>query len=239
MAIPVKVSQPLISYSLPVSKKKIHYRPFTVKEEKILLIASENDNVNQLMTAFKQVINNCLQEDYEVGKLPLFDLEVLFLLIRAAAVNNQVSFQIRDQEDGNVYDINFDINSILEDYISQIVIPDKRIQLTDEVGVIMHDLSFDLFLKSLEPSDNETEVIMRTLARMIESIYDADNVYKTEDFSEDEVLEFIEGMPAVAMAKMNEYFDKLPRLRLITYYETPNGKKPFILEGLNDFFQYV
>ena len=241
MPIPIKIEQPLVSKTLPVSKKTVHYRPFTVKEEKILLIATESDDPRALTTAFEQVVKNCITEDIDVGNMPLYDLEVLFLLLRAAAVNNIINFKVRDKEDNEVYEIEIDILKAVAESESNLSMPEKKIALTDNVGVVMKDMTLNLFAKSSgEQKDmSETQFIIHTLANMIDSIYDADNLFKTEDFTIEEVLEFIDGIPATAMENLNKYIDSLPRLVIESKYSTPAGERTFSMSGLSDFFQYV
>lgn len=224
------------SKTLPVSKQNISYQPFTVGEEKILLIAAESNEQSEIMDAFKQVLSNCIVEDIKVGKLPLFDLEFLFILIRSVAVNEIATFQYQGSS------VEMDIRAALDEAAANVVVPEKRIQLTEDIGVIMKDMTLDLFIESAREDKglNETQIIMRTLARMIDSIYDADNVYNTEDYTIDEVLDFIDSMPTDVLQKLQSYIESLPKLRLTTEYVDRTGEKQtLVLEGLTDFFQYV
>lgn len=237
--IPIKVTEPVIPVTLPVSGKDVTYRAFKVKEEKILLMAAESEDQKSLMQAFKQVIENCISNPtINVGGLPIYDLELLFVLIRVAAVNNVATFQIRDRDDGQTYTINIDLQELLSK--REIKLPEKKIQLTDEVGVIMGDMTFDIFTKTMGTGQTDTEVSIMTLARLIDKIYDSEQAIDTVDFTDEEVLDFLEELPSSAMSKLNEYVGGIPRLVLDTSYTTALGEvKPFRLEGLNDFFQFV
>lgn len=235
-----RVQDPLKPFTLPLSNQKISYRAFKVREEKILLMAAESGEEKDLITAFKQVINNCIVEDIDPGKIPLFDLECLFVLLRTASVNEVAKFVIKEAS-GGTSEVTFDIKQALDNVIGELIIPDKKIQLTPEIGVIMGNLTLDVFIDSLyQELLTETEVVMNTLASLIDKIYDNDNVYSVADYEKSEILDFIDDMPTEALEKLKDYIQQIPRLMLEVPYMDSKGQPQVLkLEGLSDFFQYV
>ena len=111
MSLP-KIEHPIFKIKIPSSKREVRFRPFLVKEEKILLIAKTSEQENDILLAIKQVVNNCALDDLNIDKLALFDVEYLFLRIRAQSVNNIVSVTYRDNEDPMDYDFDIDLNNV-------------------------------------------------------------------------------------------------------------------------------
>lgn len=241
-----RIKVPTFPYTLPVTKKDIHYRSFTVKEEKILLLASESQDEADMINAFKQVIQNCVIEELDVGKLPIFDLEVLFILLRIASVSPVAEFSVKDNEDEQIYTIKVDLKKMLDEVTASTTFPDRRIQLTADgaeqtLGVIMKDINLDVFSnQALFGGDIGSEQAFDMIANMIAKVYDEENVYDTNDVDKQEVIEFLEGFTGDSIQKLYEYMDKIPRVRTTATYTTKAGEtKEMKLEGIADFFQFA
>jgi hypothetical protein len=241
MALP-KLSAPTLTFTLPLSKLKISYRRFLVKEEKVLLIAAESGLQSDLIQAFRQVINNCIITEVDVDKVPMFDLEIMFLLLRINSVSNLTEFRIPDPFDGELYTVEVDIQQIVDKIISELVIPEKQFQLTDEIGVIMKDVTLESFDNGQMPSsgDISSDEAFRLLGQMIEKVFDKDAVYPTKDFTDREVLDFVESFNQEALQKVQNYVAALPKLSYTVEYKKKDGTPGELkLEGLSDFFQYA
>lgn len=239
MALP-KIQAPIFTYKLPVLNKKIKYRPFTVKEEKILLMASESGDPTDVYTAFQQVVNNCvLDEDVDALKLHIFDMEVLFLLLRIASVGAETTFGIIDKESGKAAQVELNLQDVVDDSVKNAVIPSKQIQITEEVGLVMKDITLDLFmgLGAGATDDISAQDAFAIIKRLIEKVYDKDNVYELEDFSDEEVNDFLDSFQSTDMEKVYEYLHAIPRVRQSVKYKVGKEEREVTLEGVADFFQ--
>jgi hypothetical protein len=129
-----KIDQPIFDMTIPSIGKTITFRPFLVKEEKILLIAQQSGNDTDVIRAIKQILNNCVLEDIDLDSLAIFDIEYMFLKLRSKSVNNIVKLSYRDVEDGEVYDFELDLDTI------EVTIPENigsKIEINDTVGMTM------------------------------------------------------------------------------------------------------
>lgn len=235
MGLP-KIQAPLFALTIPSTKQEITYRPFLVKEEKILLIASESKDSKDIMRAIKQIINNCVQEDIDVNKLALFDLEYIFIKIRANSVDNLVEFTVTDKDDGKDYELALDLNEI------EVKFPRKEVsntvELSKDIGVQLRYPTPDLAEKISEDT-SPAEITLLTIKNCIETVYDKDNVYPWNENSDAEQDEFIESMPMDAFEKINEFFTYMPKLKHTLKYTNSEGKeKKIVLEGIKDFFSW-
>ena len=233
MSIP-KITQPLFNETIPSSGKKILFRPYLVKEEKILLMAQQSDNEIDIIRAMRQVLNNCVQdEDFGRAKLTTFDLEYLFLKLRAKSVNNIVELSYRDNEDEKVYSFKIDLDEI------QVQFPENvqpKIKINDEVGMVMRYPSSDI-TENLTEFQNEVDLIMFFIRNCIESIYDKDNIYLVDEASEEEVSEFINSLDIATFDKVREFFETMPKLYHKLEYTNKNGTEQVIeLKSIKDFF---
>jgi len=231
MGLP-KIDLPLFELEVPSTGKKVKYRPFTVKEEKILLIAQESKDPKQIFLAIKQILTNCLQST-DVEKLAIFDLEYILLNIRAKSVNNEISFSIKDPDTEEKVDLTINIDNI------QIVkFPDhnKIIKVNDDIMIEMRYPSIS-YLESLKDGQSESDSLNSIMKECINSISDGDQSYKLADFSEAEVEDFIESLSSVIVAQIKKFFDTIPVMKYETTYTDKTGKtKTFVAQGVETFF---
>lgn len=230
-----KIDQPLFDMTVPSTGKKITFRPFLVKEEKILLIAQQSGNDTEIIRAMKQILSNCIQEDLDIDSLAIFDLEYMFLKLRSKSVNNVVKLSYRDNEDDKVYDFEIDLDTI------EIEMPDKinsKIEITDKVGLTMKYPTASITDRMRE-FDNEVDLMTFFIVNCIDTIYDEDNLYVTDDFSEEEIAEFLDGLDVKTFEKIREFFESIPRLQhKIEYKNSFENNRTIELTSLKDFFMW-
>jgi hypothetical protein len=239
-----KIDVPIYDLVLPLSKKKIKYRPFLVKEEKILMMAMESEDEDSVMNAIKQIANNCCLEDIIVEDIPMVDLEYYFLHLRARSVgevaelqykcNNKVKDDAGEEKTCN-HLVKFDVN-IFEIEPKKNPEHTNKIELSDELGMVMRYPS----LKSIgDISDSaESEKITSILIACIEYIYDKDNIYYRKDIDDSELIEFVDSMTREQFLKVQTFFDTMPKLTKDLEFKC--GKCGYTekieVEGIQNFF---
>lgn len=236
MALP-KISQPIFDVVVPSSKKKIEFRPFLVKEEKILLIAQQGGNDGEIIRAIKQILNNCIITDaFSVDDLTTFDLEFLFLKLRARSVNNVVKLSYRDTEDEEVYDFELDLDKIEITYPEETI--NTNIEINTDVGMTMKYPSASITDK-MGTFENEIDLMTFFIVNCIDTIYDADEVYIANEFSEKEITEFLDGLDISTFDKIRKFFESMPKLYHKFEYTNKLGNERTIeLTNLRDFFMW-
>lgn len=228
-----KIDLPLFETKLPSTDETVKYRPFTVKEEKILLIAQESKDPNQMVLAMRQIATNCCP-GLDVDSIAMFDLEYIMLQVRAKSVNNKIEFIISDPETGGPIEIELEVDDI------HLVIPEghtKEISVNDDMYLMMRYPRLDevsLFLKVVE---HPTESLFDVIASCIESVVAGDEVQSLKDFSKEEISDFIESFPGATVDALQQFFDTMPKLRFQTDYINSAGEsKEIVLEGTDTFF---
>ena len=232
MTLP-KIVTPTYELEIPSSKEKITYRPFLVKEEKILLLAQEAEKDSEMLLALKQIINNCTYEKVEVEKLPMFDLEYIFLQIRAKSVGEVVDLKLLCEDDGETYaDVQVNLDEVDVEFTEG---HSNSIQLTDEVGIIMSYPQINMMDLS---SDSGTENVFGIIKNSINQITEGETVYERADFTEKDINEFLDSLTTGNFELIQEFFETMPRLRHEVKFKNPKTKKQnkITLEGLNSFF---
>jgi hypothetical protein len=233
MALP-KIGYPTFELILPSTKETVKYRPFLVKEEKILLTSQASGEANDIINAVKQVINNCILTDkINVDTLTTFDLEYLFIKIRSKSVNNVINLVYRDVEDDQKYsvEINLDEVEIKEDptHVS-------KFDIGNGYGLVMKYPRADL-TNSLKFVEGEMDAFFEVLKNSIESVYDAESVYRLADSTPEEVDEFIQSLDTKAFKKIQDFFSTMPKLYYEVKYTNSLGNEKLIpLTSLTDFF---
>jgi hypothetical protein len=230
-----KIDQPLFDVVIPSTQQKVIFRPFLVKEEKILLIAQQSKNDTEIIRAIKQILMNCIQDPVDIDSLAVFDLEYLFLKLRSKSVNNIVKLSYRDTEDDIIYD--FEVN--LDDL--EIEMPEKinsKIEINENVGMIMKYPTADITDKMGE-FENEVELMTFFIINCIDTIYDEENVYNISDYSQSEITEFLDNLDVSTFDKIRNFFENIPKLYHKIEYENSLGSKREIeLTNLKDFFMW-
>ena len=228
--------RPEYSTSIPSTGKKIKYNPFTVKEEKVLVLASESGDNDEITNAVINVLRSCVVSpaDLRIEDLALFDIEYLFLKARSKSVGENINVIVTDPEDetfSTEHTINIDrIGIDRNPEHSNVIFMDDELQ----VKMRYPDISF--FTDGIEM--NSLTSSMNTIARCIDSIITGDEVYERVDMSEEEIVEWIEGLTTQQYQRLTNFFVTMPRLKHSFTVKNTNTGKDFtmVLEGLADFF---
>lgn len=234
MSLP-KIAAPTFELTQPSTGEKLQYRPFLVKEEKILLTARESNDRNDLFRGIKQVINNCItNEGFDVNKIPVFDMEYIFIQLRAKSIDNVVKFQVTDSDDGDVYKLELDLHDV------EVQFPEKKhdgiIKINENIGVKMVFPSAEIsdHIKNLT---SITDITNEMIIRCIEYIFDEDDTFPWAKESRKEQEEFINNLPVDAYNQMQEFFDSSPYIEHTVTYQNRNGdEKKVVFRSLDDFF---
>ena len=215
MALP-KLDVPTYEIELPVSKNKIKYRPFLVKEQRNLLMALESQDSNSTQQAIRDILVNCtLTEEIDIDKLPIIDIEYYFINLRAKSVGEVVESRYRcnnvvdDKECGNIMEKNINLTEIKVE-VNEDIKPE--IQLNPQITIKMKYPEFGVVKDSLK-FDDINEVTFNMIAESIEYIYDGEQFYYGHEAQPGEMLEFVEGMNQEQFSKIENFFDNLPKLK--------------------------
>jgi T4 bacteriophage base plate protein len=234
MSLP-KVSQPLFEMTVPSSKKKVTFRPFLVKEEKILLIAQQGDEDSDIIRAIKQVLQNCIQDDIKIDSLTTFDLEYMFLKLRAKSVNNIVKLSYRDNEDDELYEFEVDLDTIEVTFNGA---NNPKIKINDQMGMHMKYPSAAI-TDNLRSYNTEVELMTFFISNCIDTIYDDAEVYVASEYSEEEINEFLDSLDVNTFDKIRVFFETMPKLyHKLEYTNKLNNKRTIELTNLKDFFMW-
>lgn len=242
MALP-KIDVPIYETELP-SGKKISFRPFLVKEEKILLMAAQAKDEKAIVPAVLQILNNCVIDGTDVKSLPVFDVEYLFLQLRARSVGEIVELRYRCNntlDDGKV------CNTVSEYTVNLLdVKPTKNpnnsnvIDLGNQMGIVLRPPRMNLFTSFDQLKQQDINFIYDLLlTECIESIYDKDTIYYVKDTPKEEVKQFIESLTSVHQQKINDYFSTLPKIQHTIEFACKKcqHQEHIVIEGVNSFFK--
>lgn len=240
MALP-KLDVPTYEIELPISKKKIKYRPFLVKEQKNLLMALESNESSTIQQNVRDILNNCtLTENINIDKLPIIDVEYYFINLRSKSVGEIVETRYRCNNEveekvcGNIMEASVNLQNI-QPYREEEVSPE--IQLTDKITIKMKYPEFGIIKDSINMEDI-TEVTFNLISESIEHIYDGDQFYYAHEAEPGEMLEFVEGLNQAQFEKVEHFFNNLPKLKETV--EMTCSKCGFHhtidVEGLENFF---
>jgi hypothetical protein len=234
-----KISTPIYELEIPSLKKKIRYRPFLVKEEKILIIALESEDSKQIANAVKNVISNCiLSKGIKVEDLATFDIEYLFLNIRGKSVGETVDVLITCPDDGETQVP----TSINLDEINVEVDPEhsRDIKLDDSLTLRMRYPSMAEFIKNNFDSGESVSVddTFDLIISCIDQIYSEEESWTGSDSTKKELLEFVEQLSSKQFKEVENFFETMPKLSHTIKIKNPNTKveSEVVLEGLSAFF---
>lgn len=221
-----KLDLPWYKHHLVGLDKDIKYRPFTVKEQKILLRAKESDDPSDMVAAMKQIIELCTQ-NVEPDSLPFFDLEDIFLRIRAKSVSEVSEIGYRVKESGEKLTVTVDLDEVK---VTTLPGHDKKIMLTDTVGLMMKYPTIDLLSQN---STDDSEMIINC----IDYVFDEEEVYNFADISSQEAQEWVDNFDTKIMLKIMDFFNTMPRLRHEVEVKLSDGEIETVkFEGIQDLF---
>ena len=234
-----KIATPTYELVLPSTEETIQYRPFLVKEEKLLVIALESEDNKQITTAIKAVLKNCvLTKGIKVEKLPTFDIEFLFLNIRGKSVGEQLEVNIVCPDDETTQvTVDIDLDDIEVERNDDHT---KQIKLDENLMMEMKYPSLDQFIKNnFDFNDkNAMDQSFELIASCIDKVYTEDEVWATADCTKKEVKEFLESMNSQQFKEIEAFFESMPKLSHTIKVTNPNTKveSEVTLEGLASFF---
>lgn len=233
MALP-KLASAKYELTLPSTGEKIEFRPFLVKEEKALMLAQQSGENSDIMRAIRDVINACTFDKLKSDTLPTFDLEFVFINLRAKSIGEVVDLNITCPDDGKTQvDVKVDLTEI--QCVKELG-HDNNIRLTDDIGLVMDYPRVDS-LSSLDKND-EIGGMFEVIKKCIRQVYDSENVYEKTDMDKAELDEFVESMSHEQFEKIQEFFNTMPKVKHPIKVKNPNTgvESEVVLEGMQDFF---
>jgi hypothetical protein len=232
-----RIKIPLFDVTIPSSKKQAKFRPFLVKEEKILLMAQSGGSRKEVINALIQVINNCVTNidgtALNVNELTTFDLEYIFLKLRAKSVDNIIKLQYVDHEDEKTYSFEVPLDDINVQYHEE---HNTKIKVDDDIGIIMkYPKALDI--NTVDENETTEQFSISMLRSCIEKIYDTDSVYLANECTPEELDEFIDSLSVKAFTDIQKFFETMPKLyHKIEYTNSLGTERTIELSTLNDFF---
>jgi hypothetical protein len=207
MSLPT-ISVPVYEMIIPSNARKIKFRPFLVREEKLLLMALESQSEQEMYGTIKQTISNCVQGGIDIDELPLFDLEFIYLKIRSKSIGekSKVNFYCTECKETNSHYVDFEAVTVDK---SESV--SSKIPINEGMGIVMKYPNMDVSLKMAVNSPT-TQQMFDFVLECIDYVYDKDNIMKAGDYSKQELSDFIENLGNETFAKMVDFIDKMPKL---------------------------
>ena len=240
MALP-KIEVPTYELTLPSEDKKIKYRPFLVREEKILYIAMETGQNKEMINALKDVVGACTFDVLNVDRLPIFDVEYLFLQIRAKSVSEITKFRAICPDDGKTYvETEVDLTKVEvqvdDEHTNRIILDTQR-----NLGLVLKYPTLKNYDVGRGLDNIEIDKVFNILIDCVDHIFEGDKIYPAKDTSKQELKEFIEGLPQDAFTKIKSFFDTMPKLKHEIEVTNPNTNvtSKIVLTGIADFFGYA
>ena len=246
MALP-KINTPTYELKIPSTGQKVKYRPFLVKEEKLLLIAIEDGSVKAMSKAMNNIISDCTEGEVAIKNLAPFDIEYFFLQLRGKSVGDildlsfhkpkNVSCGKKLEDCSEICEIKINIDDITVDSSE---VKDSKIELTDTIGIKLNYPQFEVIQKFTGTGGDPTpENIFELINECIEYIWDGEEIYKAKDSTKKEINEFVESLSTGQFQKIREFFDGMPKLKHDITWKCPKCDKeaPMVLEGIDSFFE--
>jgi len=234
-----KIATPTYELELPSTGQTVKYRPFLVKEEKLLVIALESEDTKQITTAIKTVIKNCIEtKNIKVEALPTFDIEFLFLNIRGKSVGEEIEVNVICPDDGETYvPVKISVDDIQVQRNDEHT---KQIKLDDNLMMEMKYPSLDQFIKNNFDlsSNNVMEQSFELVASCVDKIYNEDEVWSASDVTKKELMEFLDQMNSNQFKQVEKFFETMPKLSHTVKVKNPvtEVESEVVLEGLSSFF---
>jgi len=245
MALP-KIDVPTYETKLISNGKTVKYRPFLVKEQKLFLMAAQSTDEKETVDVVKQVLNNCILSDIDVDDLPTFDLEHLFMQLRARSVGEVVNLKyncnntVKDDKGeekacGSLvkFDLNIlDIKPIVDEKHS------SKIEISDKLGIMMKYPTLSLIKDAGNLANEDVDTVLNVIVSCIDYIYDADQMYYAKDSTKEELLEFIENLQQEDMEKIQLFFNTMPKIAKELDFKCKKCgyEETITVQGIQNFF---
>ena len=247
MGLPT-IAVPEYTLTIPSSGKEVKYRPFLVKEEKILLLAMESEKTEEIITATKTIIENCVYGDFDVNEMPTFDIEYIFLQLRGKAKGEVLDLNYKCPKCELEIPININIDDIAVQRNKE---HNKDVKLTEELGVMMKYPNLSLQTQIAQAADGRPEIegLFETMTACIDYIYDKETTYPSKDHTQKEMTDFLESLTDTQFQKIAKFFETSPILKHNVELHCKHKvkgkgkekkecgyKEQITLEGLQSFF---
>lgn len=241
MALP-KLEVPTYELELPLSKKKIKYRPFLVKEQKNLLMAMESGDATTIQHNVREILNVCTLSEIDVDELPIIDIEYYFINLRAKSVGEVIESKYRcnneveGKECGNIMETNIDLTDIRPVFEKEV---SPEIQLTDKIVLKLRYPQFSVVRDSID-MDNITDVTFNMIANSIEYIYDGEQFFYAKETTKEDLIEFLEQLNQTQFDKIEEFFEAMPKMskKVEMTCKKCGFHHTIDVEGLESFFVF-
>lgn len=229
------ITKPTFEILQPSQNKTLIFRPYLVREEKILLVA-QSGNDKDVIRAITQILSNCsVNDDLNIDTLTTFDLEYMFLKLRSKSVNNIISLEYRDLEDEKIYKFEIDLDELemVEDEGHS-----KKIEIGENTGIIMK-YPYISITENAPDVDDPVVLMDYLITNCIDSIYDNDSTYKVADYTPEEIHEFVDDLDINSYEKIKNFFDTMPKMyKLLEYTNEKGTTRKIELKNLTDFFTW-
>ena len=235
--LPIVLNTAKYEVELPISKKKVEYRPYLVKEEKQLMLAMESQDPAAIMKTVQDIIEACTFNKIKAKALPTAELELLFLKLRSKSVGETSKLGYKCSSCGSVNELVVNLEDVNIDLGNEKV--ENKIMITDNVGVILKYPTTDEVMKIMNNGDKtDIKNIFALVTACIETIFDKDNAYETKNLEKKEIDAFVESLSSKQFEKIKDFFEGIPKLRKDVSFdcEKCGTHNPLVLEGLQNFF---
>ena len=237
-----KIETPIFSLTLPSTKEEVQFRPFLVKEQKILMMAVESGNAKEIMTAIKKVCSHCSVTKINLNELPSFDLEYFFLNLRAKSIGEEIELNLTHQNGSTCQHVETrklnlrDVKIVeTENHKDNFMIDEQR-----NLGVKMKYPQIDSNILDDIDKKSEIEIATEAVINCVDYIYDKDQMYKGKDYTKEDLLEFFENLTQDQFQSVASFFDSMPKLKHTVKWKCPKcgENDEIVLEGIGNFFAF-
>ena len=239
-----KLDVPMYSVNLVSTGKPVRFRPFLVREQKLFLMAAESEDGSEMINTIRQVLKNCVLDEIDIDSLPTFDLEYLFMNLRARSVEEVVELNYKCNnrvkgDDGEEKTCNGVVNlkvNILEIEPTKNPKHENKVKITDKLGIVFKYPTFEMFQKYEKMSENE--VMMNILVDCIDYIFDDEQVYYAKDTPKKELEEFVDNLQQKDLEKFKKFFDTMPEIKKDIHFKCPKCtyEEDITIKGMQSFF---
>lgn len=231
---------PTYETTIPSTEEQVKFRPFLVKEEKILLLALESGDKKGQYRAIKEILKNCILSDINIDNLTVFDIEFMFIQIRGKSVGEVLEPVISCPKCGSQGRFKIDLSDININNENKVQTP-YRVMLSDNVGITLVYPNMKM-VEKVDPdaaiSGGDTDTVFRIIVQCIDSIFDQENSYNPSDYSEADLIGFVESAPTENFKKIVEFISNMPRVEKKLAFRCPycSHSQEMLLKGVEDFF---
>lgn len=239
MTLP-KIKYPILDFEIPSTEQKIKFRPIIVREEKLLLMSKSSESLSDIFSTIKQIVNNCcLEENFDIDSLALYELEYIFLKLRGYSIGNHVELVYKDGEDNKQYAVTVDLEDV------KIIKPEHdddfdKIDISDDVGIRLKYPSAALYSDENFLNTDGENILDELIFHCVDYVYKGKEKYYIDLNDPDEkkeLEEFIESAESSKLEKIRDFFNAIPYMEYKTSYVNSNGtEQKIVLRTLNDFF---